>query len=67
MNNKLHLVNPFSCMEPILRNKYGNVIFFLTFWGAAFQFKLYECTEVILRKNIKELIIKTINKHIYEF
>lgn len=59
MDNKLFITCPFSCMESVLRNKYGNDVFFLTCSGAILHYEEYEYLEAIkdffLRRNINTI------------
>ncbi|MFT5778226.1 MAG: hypothetical protein ACI837_001182 [Crocinitomicaceae bacterium] len=56
MSNKLFLVCPFSCMEPFLRSKYGNDIFFLTAPGAILSSQNYGDDEAIRDFIVREKI-----------
>lgn len=61
MSNKLFIVCPFSCLEPLLQHKYGNDITFLTCSGAVLPHQeieyLSEVKRFILRENINRFYI----------
>lgn len=61
MSNKLFIVCPFSCLEPLLQYKYGNDITFLTCSGAVLpQHEIEYLSEVkqfIIRENINHIYI----------
>lgn len=61
MSNKLFIVCPFSCMEPLLQQKYGSDITFLTCSGAVIPQQeveyLSEVKRFIIRENINQIYI----------
>lgn len=59
--NKLFIICPFSRMEPFLRHKYGDDVYFLTFTGAIIQYDepeyLLDIKNLIQRERIRTIYV----------
>ena len=60
MRNKLFLVCPFSSVEPLIQNRYGKDIFFLTAPASLFKFE-----EEAYLQEVRHFIAKNRPEHIY--